>query len=285
MLEVTPGLAGVDDDTGQGRAAAAGEQDRVLAQPVARPVVLVEDDRVRLVDGQRTVRAVESCVERLGAGGEAATPRLRRRKVPRGQGDECVARSASPVTPRRGPARATEAGARCAGSVWRMPPARGAPRRRGRPRRAIAPATLHALPPDVRSGTCERAPRRARARRGSPGWHSRIEHVAGDRAPPRRTPGERAADGDAGASGAKPAAAPGPSLRPEARAPSDDRGRSGSRASERSGGARARSRAPGVDVERCGRTRRGEQQERGDGEGESPPTPRGRRFRDREASG
>ena len=40
-----------------------------------------------------------------------------------------------------------------------------------------------------------------------------------------------------------------------------------------------------MDVERRGRTRRGEQQKRGDGKRESPPTPRGRRFRDREASG
>ena len=44
-------------------------------------------------------------------------------------------------------------------------------------------------------------------------------------------------------------------------------------------------RALGVDVERRGRTRCGEQQERGDGKGESSPTPRGRGFRDRQASG
>ena len=182
-----------------------GEQDSVLAQPVARPVVLVEDDWVPLVDGQRPV---ESRIERLGAAGEQQRRGCRRRKVPRGQGDECVARFASPVTPRRGPAPATEAGARCAGSAWRMPRARGAPGHRGRPRPAIAPATPPAPPPDVRSGTCARAPRRAPARRGSPGWHSRIEHVAADRAPPRRTPGASAADGSAGASGAKAAAAP-----------------------------------------------------------------------------
>ena len=197
--EVTPELAGVDDDAGQRRAAAVGEQHRVLAQPVAGPVVVVEDDRVGLVDGKRSGRAVVSGVERLGAGGEQHHSDGSGGKSRAAEGT--TARQDPPLSfrPRRGPAPAIEAAGRCAGSAWRTPRGRGVPRHRGRRRRASAPATLRAPPPDVRSGTGERAPRPAPARPGSPGWRSRTELVAAGRAPPRTTPAEKATDGGAGA--------------------------------------------------------------------------------------
>ena len=67
LAHVRPERGRIDDDADQRRSAAVGEQCRVLAQPVAGPVVLGEDHRVALVDRQQPTGTVVTGIERLGA--------------------------------------------------------------------------------------------------------------------------------------------------------------------------------------------------------------------------
>ena len=115
--EVAPDLARVDDDADQRWPAAVGEQHGVLAQPVAGPVVFVDDDWVGLVDGEQSPGEVVSSVQRLRAGGQQRRPERCCPKSPPARRTTC-GKTASATPPRTGRLPATEAGTHCAGSAW-----------------------------------------------------------------------------------------------------------------------------------------------------------------------
>src|SRR5262249_4549126 len=66
LIEVHPERRRVDDDAGQRRTAAVREQHRILAQPDAGTVGLVEDPRLPLVSGEQPLGTLRPRVERPG---------------------------------------------------------------------------------------------------------------------------------------------------------------------------------------------------------------------------